>query len=1034
MLQDHKLTVVGTLRKDKTEVLAELLITKNRERDFSFCLLYNKFQLVSYSPEKSKIVLLVSSVDDRVALGETKNPCQLNITSTLKEVWMFLTNFVRHIPVTEKYSNGHFVFCGTPNAGGINAYKAARNQIAVNHLQFLYNLGEQLVRPHIMRRPMEKPLNSLQGKFDDYLFINIKSNPEPIRIHLLGHGVEPSLEISEQFLDFEATFPFPENYAKYITIRNTGKMPIEIYFTDFDKLVLKEDAALRILCLLYNTSELYLTHEQFSTSLSPKVLDLYDELVKRVPLENNGIEEDTDSSVTVQTQLLLQDDEVRKPSEFSKDVILATDSSLQFELNDIANLHSRIYDYVAAHQEQFVEFLSNIDSQSFFYRETPETEQDQVNEDEIGGDVVIFHGAPSVDYVVWANKAATKLSFVAKTIDEIILQELIDSRSQTAVRVRQLIEEAYFFLVVDNSPDLQAEFTEGKMAVNDDPYYELLRKFDILLMLKEENNKKSAGKKGTAKSTVKSAGTAKKDKKPEYNYAPLLYMDSLTFMNIPLNDFKDILLAGLQKVKGVVIETLHSFFINDTITALLILLISCSYQNVYFVSIFDSVKSFMKRHEEEQKTLEENDRNEKERKINEMDEMSADEFDNLDDDSKKLFRNEKLAERRRIFHNKKIEMKSRPNSKESSKAGKTVEKSKQKKDGTPKSKKEKSQPGTKKSIPKAIADNPVLTEIISKFGAYEKELEIILSVLETWNKHDTVDVNELSKKLSSWNTSSKKNKGETKMTKETSVEVKDTPSNENQSQPENLGIPMWIFNYKKNYCHDIRRFGDCVLQNKSKVEIGHYEGSSFLPKLQSLYLAVKKPDNRVLLLHANEFTIVNVDQASLLGTPETSHLSKSSLVQHSGREKIKQVNQKHSKSPSKSLTMKGGISRRKLIQTPKNSDIVKLDSDTAPGFFQPRVLLEPNQIQTWKICFTPQTFGYFEDEFVIEVARGRKQYTIKCSGICDIPRVDTDPTVIFPLLFEHPMPTGWHILQYKAMALKFDVHNNIIFLLRTAGL
>lgn len=73
-----------------------------------------------------------------------------------------------------------------------------------------------------------------KGKYDDHLVVALELNPEPIRIHLLGHGTEPSIEISETFLKFNTSCPYPEEFSKPFTVRNAGKMPVEIYLPDFD--------------------------------------------------------------------------------------------------------------------------------------------------------------------------------------------------------------------------------------------------------------------------------------------------------------------------------------------------------------------------------------------------------------------------------------------------------------------------------------------------------------------------------------------------------------------------------------------------------------------------------------------------------------------------------------------------------------------------------------------------------------------------------------------------------------------------------
>lgn len=79
LLKRHKLTIVGTLRKDKREVPPEFLTTKNKSVYSSmFGFHEDKMTLVSYVPNKKKVVLMLSSMhyDNSIDIstGEQKKP------------------------------------------------------------------------------------------------------------------------------------------------------------------------------------------------------------------------------------------------------------------------------------------------------------------------------------------------------------------------------------------------------------------------------------------------------------------------------------------------------------------------------------------------------------------------------------------------------------------------------------------------------------------------------------------------------------------------------------------------------------------------------------------------------------------------------------------------------------------------------------------------------------------------------------------------------------------------------------------------
>ena len=50
---------------------------------------------------------------------------------------------------------------------------------------------------------------------------------------------------------------------------------------------------------------------------------------------------------------------------------------------------------------------------------------------------------------------------------------------------------------------------------------------------------------------------------------------------------------------------------------------------------------------------------------------------------------------------------------------------------------------------------------------------------------------------------------------------------------------------------------------------------------------------------------------------------------------------------------------------------------------------------SWKIKFTPQYQNVFYEEVPLEISGWRKIYNIKCKAVCDIPRIDTDPKMMF---------------------------------------
>uniref|UniRef100_A0A913HC22 DDE_Tnp_1_7 domain-containing protein n=1 Tax=Strongyloides stercoralis TaxID=6248 RepID=A0A913HC22_STRER len=87
MLTEHKITMVGTLRRNKREIPQKLLTVKNRSVNSSI-FLYNtndKLQLTSFMPKKGKTVLLLSSTHDRSFKIQKDPNLKTNIWSAMKQ-------------------------------------------------------------------------------------------------------------------------------------------------------------------------------------------------------------------------------------------------------------------------------------------------------------------------------------------------------------------------------------------------------------------------------------------------------------------------------------------------------------------------------------------------------------------------------------------------------------------------------------------------------------------------------------------------------------------------------------------------------------------------------------------------------------------------------------------------------------------------------------------------------------------------------------------------------------------------------------
>ena len=96
----EKTTLVGTMRKSKTDIPMSMMPDRQREEKSSIFGFTDSATLVSYVPKKGKSVVLLSTMhaDNKICDDETKNQISSRFTIARREVWMPLIKCVLNIP------------------------------------------------------------------------------------------------------------------------------------------------------------------------------------------------------------------------------------------------------------------------------------------------------------------------------------------------------------------------------------------------------------------------------------------------------------------------------------------------------------------------------------------------------------------------------------------------------------------------------------------------------------------------------------------------------------------------------------------------------------------------------------------------------------------------------------------------------------------------------------------------------------------------------------------------------------------------
>ncbi|XP_060855395.1 uncharacterized protein LOC132933083 [Metopolophium dirhodum] len=155
LLKKHRITMVGTIRKNKREIPPNFCNTRGKIIQSNMFGFTKDMTLVSHVPKKSKIVLLLSTMHHDNAIDSNLNKPEIitfyNMTKGGVDVVDDLKDYSvarisRRWPLT--------IFYSLLNIAGINSqliYKA-NNNCNINRREFLQTLGKQLTMGYLQQR------------------------------------------------------------------------------------------------------------------------------------------------------------------------------------------------------------------------------------------------------------------------------------------------------------------------------------------------------------------------------------------------------------------------------------------------------------------------------------------------------------------------------------------------------------------------------------------------------------------------------------------------------------------------------------------------------------------------------------------------------------------------------------------------------------------------------------------------------------------------------------------------------------------
>lgn len=162
LLNNHRTTIVGTLRKNKREIPPELINIKDRPDRSSMFAFSKECVLVSYVPRKSKNVLLLSTMHDDDAIDKTTKELYkpeiisfYNLTKGAVDVVDEMKSLYSVSRISCRWPLT--VFFSMLNIGGVNSFIIYKtNNFNDQYIKFrrlyLKDLALSLMKPHLIAR------------------------------------------------------------------------------------------------------------------------------------------------------------------------------------------------------------------------------------------------------------------------------------------------------------------------------------------------------------------------------------------------------------------------------------------------------------------------------------------------------------------------------------------------------------------------------------------------------------------------------------------------------------------------------------------------------------------------------------------------------------------------------------------------------------------------------------------------------------------------------------------------------------------
>ncbi|CAH8852927.1 unnamed protein product [Trichobilharzia szidati] len=341
------------------------------------------------------------------------------------------------------------------------AYKSRRNRLKDKQLRIfevIPNRGvlepDEKINIQIKFTPLE------EKRYETKILLNIENSDTVLKIHCQGKGLEPQLIFDRVLLQFSPTLPFSSmGSEEIVTVTNPCDYPIEFYSLELDKQVLLEDEILRSLNGYDEYGNLLLPPRKPGDPLPTELIAYYEEQIK---LPNSKFSEESEDNTPVEN---VTDEKNIKEIKFSevspsswKDMKKSNTTTTTTNNTSTSESDRNKPDSRSTMSDLFLDNIKREDSKlsnlNIFTSGkqtldvTPvslalskylgmDSHQETCKSDQLGI-VILVHGALQSIRQNVINRLAKQYNAIVLNINQIIIEALLTSTSDTACQARQI--------------------------------------------------------------------------------------------------------------------------------------------------------------------------------------------------------------------------------------------------------------------------------------------------------------------------------------------------------------------------------------------------------------------------------------------------------------------------------------------------------------------------------------------------------------------------------------------------------------------